>query len=201
MFIPYRAKIKITRWLGRTGVAVPKPFGGAADPLGTSVDMQVFETYPVPAIIALGWLLSDRRVTGRLPKYNPQRRKTFSLHDWCYVCDRLTDEFAARQLSGLCEWIGEIKAKQTPRKADQHSLDACICLLIAVYLAESKNCLMVGNTDTGYIVVPHGDSLHDELQERCKKVDRDPSSWVRLFTLNVERTTGDRSRFLGRQVR
>jgi len=162
-------------------------FGGTADPLGPSVDTQVFETYPVLTMIALGWLQPDSRVTGRLPKYNPQRRKTFSLHDWRYVCDRLTEELSTRHLSGLCEWIGEKKAKRSPRKADQDCLDACICLLVALYLVESRNCLMVGNTDTGYIVVPHGDSLYQELSERCKQSDRDPAVWVRLFTLNVEK--------------
>ena len=159
-----------------------KQFGGAADPFSPRAN-QVFETYPVLALIALGWLLPDKRVTGRLPKYNPKLRKTFSIDDWRHVCERLSEEILARHLSGLGEWISELKTKQAPCKADQDCLDACICLLIALYFVEPKECLMVGDTDTGYIVVPHGDGLHRELEERCKETSRDPSSWVR--TLNA----------------
>ncbi len=160
-------------------------FGGAADPLNPTADSQVFETYPVLAVIALGWVLHDKRITGRLPKYNPKRKKTFSIDDWHYVCEQLSDEIAARQLSDLGKWISVVKQKQSPCKSDQDGLDACICLLVALYLVERKECLMVGNTDTGYIVVPNGDGLRRELEERCKKTNRDPSLWVRTFALNA----------------
>jgi hypothetical protein len=47
----------------------------------------VIETYPVLTMIALGWTIpdSDGRLTGRLPKYNPGRKKTFSIKDWQHV--------------------------------------------------------------------------------------------------------------------
>ncbi len=162
-----------------------KRFGGASDPSSPMRDEQVFETYPALALIALGWLLPDKRVTGRLPKYNPERRKNFSIDDWRFVCDRLLKEITARQLSTLVAWISMAKAKNYPRKRDQDCLDSCICLIVALYMAESKDCLMVGNTNTGYIVVPHGDNLYQELEERCKKTNRDPSLWVRKFSLNA----------------
>lgn len=78
------ASIKRTDMFGRDAPVWPflEQFGGAADPLDpASVSSQVFETYPVLAMIALGWTLPDSRATGRLPKYNPGRRKTFSLSD------------------------------------------------------------------------------------------------------------------------
>jgi predicted RNase H-like nuclease len=165
-------------------------FGGGSDPFSLTEDEQVFETYPVLALIALGWVLPDKRKTGRLPKYNPRRRTTFSIDDWRHICDRLSDEIAARQLSSLGAWISGIKAKHSPRKRDQDGLDACICLLVALHLAESKDCLMVGNSDTGYIVVPHGNGLRWELEERCKKTNRDPSLWVRTFALNAVQQGG-----------
>ena len=167
-------------------------FGGESDPLSHRLNEQVFETYPVLALIALGWVLPDKRKTGRLPKYNPERKKTFSIDAWRHICDRLSEEMAARQLSSFGAWISEIKAKHSPRKRDQDGLDACICLLVALHLAESKDCLMVGNTDTGYILVPYGDDLRWELEERCKKTNRDPSMWVRRFALNaVQPAAGD----------
>lgn len=165
-------------------------FGGASDPINPIADEQVFETYPVLALIALGWVLRDKRITGRLPKYNPERRTTFSIDDWRFICDRLSEKIAARQLSSLGAWISDVKAKHSPRKRDQDGLDACICLIVALHLAESKDCLMVGNTDTGYIVVPHGDGLRRELEERCKKTNRDPSLWVRTFSLNAVQQSG-----------
>lgn len=165
-------------------------FGGASDPFSPMANEQVFETYPVLSLIALDWLLPDKRITGRLPKYNPERKTTFSIDDWRLICNRLSEEIAARQMSNLDAWISEVKAKHSPRKRDQDGLDACICLIVALYLAESKDCIMVGNTDTGYIVVPHGDCLRRELEERCKKTNRDPSLWVRTFSMNTVQQGG-----------
>ena len=50
-------------------------FGGAADPLHPAGETWVLETYPALTMISLGWLMEDPRPTGRLPKYNPLRRK------------------------------------------------------------------------------------------------------------------------------
>lgn len=160
-------------------------FGGASDPFGPFAPEHVFETYPVLSLISLGWLLPDKRITGRLPKYNPENREKFSIDDWHIICDRLSEEYGARLLTSLGAWISGARANQSPCKIDQDGLDACICLLVALHMAESKDCLMVGNTDTGYIVVPYGDSLRWELEERCKKTNRDPSLWVRSFSLNA----------------
>jgi predicted RNase H-like nuclease len=167
-------------------------FGGAANPMRQIADSQVFETYPVLALIALGWVLPDKRVTGRLPKYNPERRKTFSIDDWRYVCKRLSDEIAARHLSGLTAWIKGLKTKRFPCKADQDRFDACMCLLVALYLVERKECLMVGDTDTGYILVPHRDGLLREIEERCKVTHRDPSLWLRTIKAAQQRHPADR---------
>ena len=50
-------------------------FGEAADPHGPFERTRVFETYPVLTMIALGWTLPDTRTCGRLPKYNPKKKK------------------------------------------------------------------------------------------------------------------------------
>ena len=50
-------------------------------------------------------------------------------------------------------------------------------------LAEQKGCLMVGNRKTGYIVVPYDAKVHEELDDRCNKIRRGPSEWVRKFRL------------------
>lgn len=162
-------------------------FGGAADPREAVKGTNVFETYPVLTMIALGWSVTDlMRSTGRLPKYNPARKKTFSLADWKHVCKRTSSALDSFGLRELPEWLNVIAENQSPSKAGQDRLDACICLSVALYLAERRECLMVGNMKTGYIVVPFGDVLRDELHERCKTTGRTPCEWVRSFRLRTE---------------
>ncbi len=68
-------------------------FGGPADPLEPVADTRVFETYPVLALVALGWTLPDSRAGGRLPKYNPERKKDFSISDWQHLCGMVSGAF------------------------------------------------------------------------------------------------------------
>jgi predicted RNase H-like nuclease len=165
-------------------------FGGPADPLTPIADTRVFETYPVLALIALGWILQDSRPTGRLPKYNPTRKRTFSISDWQYVCKRLSGAFGGRGLSGIAEWIEEAALKTSPSKHDQDCLDACLCLLVGICLAEQREGLMVGDLPTGYIVVPHNDQLYAELHARCNKTGRLLPDWVRTFKMDLSRIAG-----------
>ena len=156
-------------------------FGGLADPLESIADTRVFETYPVLTIIALGWMLPDSRVAGRLPKYNPERRKTFSISDWKYICELTSGAFRNWGLIEIVRWLNHAAQNTSPRKSDQDGLDACLCLLVALYLVERRECLMVGDRQTGYIVVPYGAGLRAELEARCDQTGRVPSEWVRSF--------------------
>ena len=158
-------------------------FGGPADPLVPVADTRVFETYPVLAMIALGWTVPDLRPAGRLPKYNPERRKTFSILDWQHVCGLVSCAYLERRLVRLVSWIDEITQNGSPRKRDQDGLDACLCLLVALHMAERKDCLRIGDRQTGYIVVPAGDGLRAELEARCRQTAREPSQWVRAFRM------------------
>jgi predicted RNase H-like nuclease len=158
-------------------------FGGAADPCRLDATTAVLETYPVLMMIAKNWMLPDRRQKGRLPKYNPERRKTFSLSDWRHVCGRSSAEFRRRELGGLSGWVDAVAERPRPQKGDQDRLDACLCLLVAIDLAAKQDCLMVGDTETGYIVVPSGEELREELVARCEDTGRKPADWVRLVRL------------------
>jgi len=158
-------------------------FGGPADPLQLVADTRVFETYPVLAMIALGWTLPDSRAAGRLPKYNPERKKTFSISDWQHVCRLASGAFRERGLMVIYEWIEGAARNTSPRKSDQDGPDACLCLLVALYLAQRKDCLMVGDLQTGYMVVPDDAGLGAELEARCNQTGRAPSEWVRKFRL------------------
>jgi predicted RNase H-like nuclease len=156
-------------------------FGGAADPLVRSTGTRVIETYPVLMMISLGWMLPDSRPGGRLPKYNPDRRATFSRSDWEHVCIRARDAFIARGVAGTSQWLDQMALIQAPRKSDQDRVDAVLCLLVAMYLASGEECLMVGDQETGYIVVPHSLSLCEELERRCGSTGHLASDWVRVL--------------------
>lgn len=166
-------------------------FGGAADPLKLGTGTLVIETYPVLALAALGWMRDDtQRATGRLPKYNPQRRASFSHDDWRFVAERLAAAFSERGLREASAWALRAAGLSAPRKADQDALDACLCLLVSLHLAEGNDCLMVGDLASGYMVVPYGAGLHAELETRCLRTARGPEAWVRAFRLRGHEAGG-----------
>jgi predicted RNase H-like nuclease len=159
-------------------------FGGAADPFGEAPSTRVLETYPVLTIIALGWTLPDAtRLAGRLPKYNPERRKTFAIADWAHVCRATSTKLAADGAAELASWAEAAATNPKPTKSDQDRLDACICLVSALHLAKRRDSLFVGCCSTGYIVVPDSELLRNELEQRCVELGREAASWVRVFRL------------------
>ncbi len=152
-----------------------------------SPDTWVIETYPILTLIANVWLLDDIRINLRLPKYNPTR-KTFRLEDWQFVCARTAGFFRQIGIHYLAEWIENVgntplPLKKADRKKIQDQLDACICLSVGLHLAAGADCLFVGNMQTGYMVVPYGDQLYQELEDRCVYLKRAPSKWLRKFNI------------------
>ena len=164
-------------------------FGGAADPFAEAASTRVFETYPVLAMISLGWTLADsQRPGGRLPKYNPQRRRTFAIEDWVHVCRATAARLLAEGATELAAWTEAAASSPKPKKGDQDRLDACICLLAALHLAKHRDTLFVGCCATGYIVVPDSDLLRNELANRCVELGREAASWVRVFRVGGSST-------------
>jgi len=155
-------------------------FGGPADPMNPVGNTWVFETYPVLALIAMRWTLPDVRATGRLPKYNPERRDTFTTADWQHVCGHVAAAFTQRQLPQTAEWIANVGHNPAPRKSDQDGLDACLCLLVAIEFSAGNECLMVGDIQSGYMIVTYDNELRRELEIRCIQTRRDPMHWVRV---------------------
>jgi predicted RNase H-like nuclease len=140
----------------------------------------LIETYPVLALIALELVRADRRHKGRLPKYNPARRKTFRQEDWDFLCASLAGFFDKPGVRDVSDWLCNQSGKK-PKKKDQDGLDACICLLVAMHLAEGKTCLQIGKSESGEIVVPYLETLETELQERCTRIKIAPKEWIRPF--------------------
>ncbi|MCO8122619.1 MAG: DUF429 domain-containing protein [Rubripirellula sp.] len=168
-----------------------KRFGGPASPFkkpqGETV---VFETYPVLYIIANNWLLDDKRGTGRLPKYNPARKKTFSVSDWMFICSKAADLADDLKLDEISLWLKEAMKLASPNKAWQDKLDAAICLLQAVEWHQTDSFLVIGDMATGYIVTKSSSLLENELVFRCAALAKEkkdgiewlPENWIRRVT-------------------
>jgi predicted RNase H-like nuclease len=158
-------------------------FGGPADPFDGWGSIAVFETYPALVLTALGWTRPDhQRPSGRLPKYNP-RSKKFLPDDWRDVRRRLREAFAAFQSEALIDVIAS-GDESRPSKCNQDCLDACICLLVGLQWASGSDVLVVGQFDTGYIVVPESPFLQEELEIRCRRIGCIPSEWIHRFRLS-----------------
>ncbi len=154
-------------------------FGGVANPYHADGSANVFETYPVLVIIALGWLLpDDSRSTGRLPKYNPDRRKTFSESDWKYLCCKVRKQLQEFGLHDLSDWVASVTNTVNLGKHTQDNLDACICLIAGLYMVCEENFMVIGDMDTGYIVSPYSAKLSSELKTRCAKINREHIKWL-----------------------
>ena len=156
--------------------------GNITDPWHAGSDTYVLETYPVLALIALGWLLHDEhakaRTCGRLPKYNPQRRATFRSTDWQILCDHVSVALRRYKLPQLASCV-DILYNKGPNKSDQDKLDALISLLVGIHLISDDGCCVIGSTETGLMLVPECASLRQELTRRCTETDRDHTVFIR----------------------
>jgi predicted RNase H-like nuclease len=157
-------------------------FGGAAWPgaehLGSA---RIYETYPALSLIALGRTRTNPKGRYVLPKYNPQRAKTFSLADWQHVSSSLADALATRGLPALAAWTAALTSMVRPHKHDQDQLDAALCLEVALRWADDRPCLVIGDRESGFLVVPHDERLQSLLEVRCRKLELEPSGWVRSW--------------------
>jgi predicted RNase H-like nuclease len=156
-------------------------WGGAAWPSAEHLgSARVYETYPALSLIALGRTRTGPTGRPRLPKYNPQRAKTFSRDDWRHVTSELAGEFSTRGLVGLAAWADGLTRLGKPHKHDQDELDSGLCLEVALRWADDEACLVIGERDSGFLVVPHDPRLQSLLEARCLKLELEPSAWVRV---------------------
>ncbi len=80
-------------------------------------------------------------------------------------------------------WVDNVTPNIRPRKRDQDCLDACFCLLVALHFSERKDCLLVGDQSSGYMMAPDNNGLRSELEARCLLTGRIPSEWVRVLQI------------------
>ena len=127
--------------------------------------MEVF-----PALALPGFFSSfSARLGG--PRYNPQRRKTFKIEHWQGVTSSLSELGGQHEIAGLSDWCRDYGAKTKPSKADQDLLDGVICAAIGYHWlrAPREQSIMIGDRDTGYIVAPAMEGLHEKLAMAARK--------------------------------
>lgn len=141
--------------------------------------IRVIETYPALSIIAKGWLNSfESPARARLPRYNPDNRRKFSLGDWQSLCQQLAVDFKHKGLRELYDYLATLQKLTKPRKYDQDTLDACLCLMAGLADADG-GAMNIGNSDTGFILVPYGEAAYKKLEARCVATGRDPGAWLK----------------------
>jgi len=155
--------------------------GASLDPAGVS-PRRVIETYPVLALLGLGW--HDER--GHLPKYNPER-KTYRPAAWVALCLRLRDAFTVRGLPELATWCDKAQAAASGRarshhKAEQDKVDALICLLVGLRWLMGDPTIQIGTVHSGLMVVPSGMGLTRDLASRLTRLGWPAAEWLHDLT-------------------
>jgi predicted RNase H-like nuclease len=126
-----------------------------------------FEVYPALANLGLFPVffnprpLGGGRTAARVPKYNPANAN-FEIGDWQALCACVAQALAQQTLQ--CPWLAAAAGDPAPRKPDQDKLDALICLCIALHWTLGDPACMIGDLDTGYMVVPTHPPLSEELR-------------------------------------
>lgn len=154
----------IWNFLGRLG-ATEDPEAARTATSGTHV-MEVFPALALPSL--------DPQFFNRLsgPRYNPGRRKTFRLEDWKKVARVAQAHFVSFGVLEAAEWCAIEAERDKPTKADQDRLDAMLCLLVAMHwrLGARDDCMMLGDLDTGYMVIPASLEVKERVRAAAIKV-------------------------------
>lgn len=122
----------------------------------------VLEVFPALALLGFAPRFLDAPKRG--PRYNPAR-PTFSLDAWAEVRAIALREAEALGLAEMAGWCRALDPAVKPRKADQDRVDSVLCLLVAAWwLLRREYCLMIGDTQRGYIVTPNNPALLARLR-------------------------------------
>jgi predicted RNase H-like nuclease len=153
----FDAKAPIWKFLEGIGSYSLDPFRRPDD----SNVVWICEVYPALATVGI----FEEIQSGKLLKYNPERRKTFNAADWRAVALSLKAIFHDIGLDELASWSERV-AETKPSKSVQDQIDALICLLVGLLRhADSPALCVIGDTRNGYILAPAEGDLLRELSE------------------------------------
>jgi predicted RNase H-like nuclease len=111
----------------------------------------LIEVFPALSIASMFPRFAAR---SRLPKYNPQNRRTFAIEDWRLLMDDLGEYAIKSEITGLEQWAHKQRQRERPAKPDQDRADAAICALQALDWWRhglSRNAV-IGDGERGYMV-------------------------------------------------
>jgi predicted RNase H-like nuclease len=130
--------------------------------------LYLMEVFPALALASL-----DTQFFGRLraPRYNPDRKKTFLMADWVRVAETAAQKSHVLGCDEVAEWRRTAGKTAQPRKADQDQLDSVLCVLIALHwrLRPREASLLLGDLETGYIVLPASREVREYLITPARK--------------------------------
>jgi len=144
-----------------------RALGAREDPeLGRTAaeGLHIIEVFPALALLSFN---DDFFGQGLAPRYNPSRRKTFSLKHWADVAGTATKVARSLRCYELADWCQSVGKILNPKKSDQDFLDAALCTLFSIWWRRSprENSTVIGDQKTGYIVAP----VTPRVRERLKK--------------------------------
>ena len=128
----------------------------------------LIEVFPALALPSLGPAFCGRLLG---PRYNPARRKTFTLAGWQAVIEVVRRFAEVEAVEGLGEWAKALVAINVPKKADQDRLDAVLCALIGLIwrTAPREASIMIGDRISGYMVAPASAEVRARLEPAADK--------------------------------
>ncbi|MCX8501196.1 MAG: DUF429 domain-containing protein [Alphaproteobacteria bacterium] len=121
-------------------------------------------------------LLSFEGAQKRSLKYNP-KKKNFKSDDWNSVIQIIINESTKHQLSPIakyCESLRNLKFQtEQEGKKIQDKIDSILCLITAIASRwNSEGTVIVGDTQTGYMVTPCSEYIFSQLL-RGQKIFRE----------------------------
>lgn len=136
---------------------------------GAQEGLFLMEVFPALALPSL-----DEAFCGRLlgPRYNPARRKTFTLAGWQAVIAAVRRRAVAEAVDGLADWADNLTAVEVPRKSDQDRLDGVLCALIGLHwhTRPRSQSIMIGDRTSGYMIAPVSDAVRARLEKAAHLV-------------------------------
>ncbi len=139
--------------------------GAAEDPEASraaTAGLFLMEVFPALALASLDPSFCGRRLG---PRYNPARRKTFTLAGWHGVVGTVRRLGEREAVEGLVAWADDLARVPAPRKADQDRLDAILCALIGLHwlTAPRDASVMIGDRVLGYMITPANPEVRARL--------------------------------------
>ncbi len=131
--------------------------------------LYLIEVYPALVLPALDHAIMERRYAVR---YNPNKRKNFSLDDWKLVASAVGRHAETLDIAQLSQWSIRQAEIAEPRKCHQDHLDAAICLIVALLwrrVVPRDRLAVIGDGHTGYMVTAVSPDTRSLLECAAKR--------------------------------